>query len=191
MKVLKASQAELDNRTSSYRDRMRQHGQSFREFHWPSVEILFSLIYTYDVITTQVARRLSAYDLSLSAFNILVNLSRSENKGCALCELSRLLLVSRANITGLIDSLVAKGLVERLEDQLDRRVRIARITDKGERLLNELLPGHFLLVREMLSGIDEDEMARLNELLAKMRLSAVAATKKALKGSAGDRHSRG
>jgi MarR family 2-MHQ and catechol resistance regulon transcriptional repressor len=175
MKMLKASQPESDARVSHYREKILRHGRRFRGFHWPSVELLFNLIYTYDVVTTQIARRLGTYDLSPSAFNILLNLSRGESGGCALRELSKLLLVSRANITGLVDSLVAKGLVERFEDQRDRRVRIAVITDKGERLLNELLPGHFLLVREMLSEIDEEAMTRLNELLAKMRRSAAAA----------------
>jgi MarR family 2-MHQ and catechol resistance regulon transcriptional repressor len=135
------------------------------------MELLFNLAYTYDVIESRLARRLGSHDLSLSAFNVLMILSRSRCEGCALHELSKLLVVSRANITGLVGCLVEKKLVERVEDQRDRRVRIARITEKGEKLLENVLPGYYLMVREMLGEISKEEKGALSSLLAKMRNS--------------------
>lgn len=171
MRKISLEGSDADSLETYYRQRARLHGRRHREFHWPSMELLFNLIYTYDVIESRLARRLGAHGLSLSAFNVLMVLSRSGPEGCALYELSRLLVVSRANITGLVDSLVEKRLVERLEHLKDRRVRIARITQKGEKLLEEVLPGYYQMVRKMLCGISREESRVLNNLLSRARKS--------------------
>ncbi|MEA2172450.1 MAG: MarR family transcriptional regulator, negative regulator of the multidrug operon emrRAB [Blastocatellia bacterium] len=160
-----------DSLEDYYQKGVRRHGQRHREFHWPSMELLFNFVYTYDVIESKLARRLGAHGLSLSAFNVLMILSRSGPEGCALHELSKLLVVSRANITGLVRCLVEKRLIERVEDERDRRVRIARITVKGEKLLEKVLPGYYLMVREMLGRVSRDENRMLNNLLSRMRKS--------------------
>lgn len=160
-----------DSREGYYHEGMRRHGQRHREFHWPSMELLFNLVYTYDVIESKLARKVWVHSLSLSAFNVLMILSRSGPEGCALNELSKLLVVSRANITGLVRCLVEKRLVERVEDERDRRVRIARITANGEKLLEKILPGYYLMVRKMLGQISKDENRMLNNLLTRMRNS--------------------
>jgi DNA-binding MarR family transcriptional regulator len=160
-----------DSREGYYQEGVRRHGQQHREFHWPSMELLFNLVYTYDVMESRLARKLGAHGLSLSAFNVLMILSRSGHEGCALHELSNLLVVSRANVTGLVRCLLEKGLVERVEDQRDRRVRIARITVRGEKLLEKVLPGYYLMVRKMLGGISKEENRLLNDLLSRMRKS--------------------
>jgi MarR family 2-MHQ and catechol resistance regulon transcriptional repressor len=160
-----------DSREGYYQEGVRRHGQRHREFHWPSMELLFNFVYTYDVIESRLARRLGTYGLSLSAFNVLMILSRSVDEGCALHELSKLLVVSRANVTGLVRCLVEKRLVERVEDERDRRVRIARITANGEKLLGKVLPGYYLMVRKMLGRMSKEENRMLNDLLGRMRKS--------------------
>jgi DNA-binding MarR family transcriptional regulator len=182
MSRLNKRQPGPDNLETYYRERTRLHGRRHREFHWPSMELLFNLVYTYDVIESRLARRLGAHGLSLSAFNVLMILSRSGGEGCALSELSKLLVVSRANVTGLSDSLVAKKLVERVEDERDRRVRIARITKKGERLLEEVLPGYYEMVREMLCGMSTAENRMLNDLLTRARKSVQQSKEKTNQG---------
>ncbi len=58
-------------------------------------------------------------------------------------DLGEVLLMTRANVTGLIDHLEEKGLVKRVIDSSDRRARFARITKKGEGLLDEVAPVFF------------------------------------------------
>ncbi len=58
-------------------------------------------------------------------------------------DLGEVLLMTRANVTGLIDHLEEKGLVKRVIDSSDRRARFARITKKGEGLLDEAAPAYF------------------------------------------------
>lgn len=105
-------------------------------------------------------------------------LNRSEGKGRALRELSDLLLVTRANVTGLVDCLVKRKLVERFEDKQDCRIRIARITTRGEKLLETILPDYYRMVREIARGLNKDEKIALNKLLTKMRESVQVAQRK-------------
>ena len=164
-----------DQRERHYRDRVRQHGQRYPEFYLPSVQVILDLIYTYDVSSTHLARRIAKYGLSLSAFNLLMILTRSGKEGCRLSEIGELLLVSRANITGLMDSLEEKALVERVTDSRDRRARVARITRAGEALLESLLPGHYVELRRICSALSNQEKSQLCELLTKLRHSIQSA----------------
>jgi MarR family 2-MHQ and catechol resistance regulon transcriptional repressor len=86
-------------------------------------------------------------------------------------DLGELMLVSRANITGLIDHLEQKAYVTRVVDREDRRARFARITRKGEELLDAFMPVHFRNVKAMLQGLSETEKATLLRLLKKTRQS--------------------
>lgn len=164
-----------DKREDHYLNRMRHHSGKYEEFHWPSVELLINLAYTYDVVHTHLARKVEAEGLSLGAFNVLMILSRCEEKGCPMHELGELLLVSRANITGVVDFLARKGLVERAEDERDRRVRLVRLTDKGEKFLETILPAHYARVRRMFKGVTNKDKAALSRLLTRLRRNAQAA----------------
>ncbi len=168
---VKVKQLETDKREHYYRGRVREHGQRYVQFHLPSVQVLLDLIYTYDVTASHLARRLAGHGLSLSSFNLLMILSRSGNEGCPLHEIGDLLLVSRANITGLIDCLERKGLVQRASDPHDRRVCIARITPRGEALLESLLPDHYSELRMICAGLNNTEKTQLHTLLKKLRHS--------------------
>jgi DNA-binding MarR family transcriptional regulator len=159
----------VDKREHHYLDRMRHHSSKYQEFNWPSVELLVNLIYTYDVIQTHLARSVEERGLSLAAFNVLMILSRYESKDCPMHELGEVLLVSRANVTGLVDSLERKNLVERVANPSDRRVRLVRITEAGQNLLETTAPGHYAKVRKLLKGVKNSEKATLNKLLTKLR----------------------
>jgi MarR family transcriptional regulator, 2-MHQ and catechol-resistance regulon repressor len=167
----KLARPEGDKREEYYRDRVRQHGQRYQQFHLPSVQVVLDLAYTYDVAATHLARTVSGHELSLSAFNVLMILSRSVSKQCPLHEIGELLLVSRANVTGLVDCLERKGLVERLVDEHDRRVRMARITRAGEALLRSLLPRHYSELKRICSRLSNTEKSTLSDLLTKLRHS--------------------
>jgi|SRR5207253_3299792 len=161
-----------DKREHHYLSRMREHGGRYREFDRPSIELLLNLAYTYDVIHTHLARKVESHGLSLGAFNVLTILSRYEKEGCQMSELGELLLVSRANVTGLVDLLVKKNLVERTEDARDRRVRMVRLTKAGQNFLESILPAHYARVREMFRGMSIKDKTALSKLLVKLRHNA-------------------
>jgi MarR family 2-MHQ and catechol resistance regulon transcriptional repressor len=89
-------------------------------------------------------------------------------------DLGALLLVSRANITGLMDHLEEKGYVTRIVDAQDRRARLAQITKKGESLLNQFMPTHHANINLLLGDMSDGEKSSLVSLLKKMRASISA-----------------
>jgi MarR family 2-MHQ and catechol resistance regulon transcriptional repressor len=137
----------------------------------PSAEIALSLIHTCDVFQQMVSRYMAEYGLSKSTLNILTILRHGPEEGMQLHDLGELLLVSRANITGLIDHLEGKELVKRVVDSHDRRARLAKITKKGEALLDEFMPIHFRNLRNLLEGLSGDEKTALAQLLKAVRVS--------------------
>ena len=125
-----------DRRASYYRTQIRPHGQKYPHFHWPTQEIFLSFIYTYHRLGDTMEDIFSAHDLSRTGFNALMILSRSHPKGCIQQDLSKLILVSRANITGIVNGLVRQGLATRNLHPEDRRAFIIKISPKGEKTLN-------------------------------------------------------
>jgi len=159
----------IDHRGEYYWNQVKRYGSKYAEFNWPSAKTLLNLVYTYDILSAQTARKVSRFGLTKAGFNVLMILSRSPSKACKQNEISQLLLVSRANITGLVDSLVRQGLVQRTSDPHDRRVNMIRITAKGEKLLESLLPGYYKYIHEICSVFTLEEKEKFNDLLDRLR----------------------
>ena len=160
---------QTDYRGQYYWSQVKRYGSKYQEFHWPSVETLLNLVYTYDIVSAHLSRKISPYGITKAGFSVLMILSRSLSKACKQNEISQLMLVSRANITGLVDSLVRLGLVERTNDPHDRRVNRVRILPKGEKLLKGLLPGYYKHIRGICSIFTSVEKKKLNDLLTRLR----------------------
>ncbi len=84
-------------------------------------------------------------------FDVLAELARAPEQGFTFVELSRLLLVTSGNLTGIIDRLEDEGLVKREPELSDRRVTRMRLTPAGRRRMEEILPLHAADVGQMLS----------------------------------------
>lgn len=73
-----------------------------------------------------------------------------------------------SNITGLVDGLELKGLATRFPDKNDRRIKMVKLTDEGERLRNTFIK---LLIEDRESSffkLSEAELKTFNKLLAKI-----------------------
>jgi MarR family 2-MHQ and catechol resistance regulon transcriptional repressor len=163
-----------DRREAYYHKHVRQSGPQYAGFDLESTEIMLSLRHTQDVLQQACGPYLAHHGLSKSSVNILMLLRHGPAMGMQLHDLGDLLLVSRANITGLIDHLEEKGHVTRVVDTQDRRARFARITGKGESLLDTFMPVHYRNVKAMLEGLSETEKSTLLRLLKKTRESIAA-----------------
>jgi DNA-binding MarR family transcriptional regulator len=163
-----------DRREAFYHERIRDSGPQYAGFDLLSSETALNLLYTYDVFHQLAAHYMAEYGLSKSTLNVLMVLRHGSAEGMQLHHLGELLLVSKANITGLIDHLEAKGLVKRVIATHDRRARFARITKKGEALLDKFVPVHYGHIRSLLRDLTDDEKRTLTKLLRKTRSSLVA-----------------
>lgn len=80
--------------------------------------------------------------------------------------------VSRATVTGLLDTLERDGFVTREPDPTDRRQMSVKLTVKGQNFMHEMLPGHFRLITRLMSGLTETERSTLARLLTKVSAQA-------------------
>ena len=163
-------------RHSFYRSLLRDEGPRYEGFDLASSRVVLDLALTYETLHQILARYMSDFGLSKSTYNILMLLRNGPKEGMQLHDLGEKLIVSRANITGLIDSLEERGWVTRVVDETDRRVRYAQITAVGEKLLNDFAPVHFRNIRVLTQGLNAEEKRILANLLARMRHSLTAHT---------------
>ncbi|MEW5784506.1 MAG: MarR family transcriptional regulator [Bacillota bacterium] len=96
-------------------------------------------------------------------------LRHAGEEGLPLCQLGEKLLVTRANITGLIDRLEKDGLVIREADVSDRRVIRARLTRQAQNKLDAVLPLHGAFTGMALESLDLPEKEQLLALLQKLQ----------------------
>ena len=72
-----------------------------------------------------------------------------------------------SNVTGIVDRLEARGLVERRPDPADRRVKVAAATEEGRRVARSLRES-LRFAREPLAGLSEGERVALRDTLRRM-----------------------
>ncbi len=106
-------------------------------------------------------------DCTMARFDLLVSLDRSG--GQTLASLSRSLLVTAGNLTGLVDRAARDGLVVKRSDARDRRVSRVYLTRKGRTLVQEIIPRHARAVQRTLSPLAPQEQTELRRLLGKLR----------------------
>ena len=82
-------------------------------------------------------------------------------------KLAQRLKCEPSNVTGIVDRLESRGLVERRTDSADRRVKLAAATEEGRRVARELREG-LRFAREPLAGLSHEERESLRGLLRRM-----------------------
>jgi DNA-binding MarR family transcriptional regulator len=102
-------------------------------------------------IESELRERLRlAFDITLPQFDVMAALDRNAD-GMTMTELSRFLMVSNGNVTGIIDRLVVDGMVVRATIDGDRRGVRVRLTAKGAARFSGMAEQHECWVDEILS----------------------------------------
>jgi DNA-binding MarR family transcriptional regulator len=121
-------------------------------------------------IENEVRRRLrERFGISLARFDYMAQLDRAKG-GLKMSELSRLLMVTGGNVTGLTDELARDGLVSREASPGDRRAWIVRLTPKGKAAFAAMADEHERWIRELFAGFDADAVAALHSQLGTLRV---------------------
>lgn len=126
---------------------------------------LLQLLRTAEAIWKASRVFFERWNLSPSQFNVL-NLLRLHAEGLSQTELSKLLLMHRSNVTGLVDQLEGRGLVRREEAAGDRRAYRVRLTSSGSKLLAGILPSYFDGAIRVWRDISARRAEQLTETLA-------------------------
>lgn len=140
-----------------------------------SLRVWLRLLGCSSVVEREVRRRLrEEFDTTLPRFDVLAQLhaaGRGNAVGMTMSDLSRQLMVTNGNLTGLVERLVSEGLVTRAADPRDRRTQIVRLTASGARALAAMTPAHEAWIDTMFDALTPDERTQLHHLLGRLRSS--------------------
>src|SRR4051812_22726608 len=115
------------------------------------------------------------FDTTLPRFDLMAQLERAP-EGLKMNELSRRMMVTGGNVTGITDQLVKEGLVERVAQPSDRRAYRVRLTRAGSKAFAEMALEHEAWIVSLLSGLSKREHQDLLGLLAKVKQHALETT---------------
>jgi DNA-binding MarR family transcriptional regulator len=113
------------------------------------------------------------FDTTLPRFDLMAQLERAPT-GLKMNELSRRMMVTGGNVTGITDQLVSEGLVERIDVEGDRRAYRVRLTPKGRKQFNDMARQHEDWIVSAFSGLSEKDISTLHKLLGKVKDHAMA-----------------
>lgn len=102
---------------------------------------------------------------TLPRFDVMSALHRNPD-GLKMSELSRMLMVSNGNVTGIVDRLTVDGLIIREAVPGDRRAARVRLTPLGIDTFLQQAAAHESWVNELLAGLDGPDCAQANALLS-------------------------
>ena len=148
--------------------------RQFPDLDPSAAEAFLHLLRTGDEAFRVVEANLADHELTQGRFGVLMALWGSCNQAgdseapLSPAELADRTGVTRATITGLVDTLERDGLVTRTPDASDRRMMAVRLTPRGEKLIKKVLPSHFRRTARLMEPLAENERKILVRLLTKI-----------------------
>ena len=141
---------------------------------YPSLEpsacdAFLNLLRTGDAAAEAEGEFLAGCGVSHGRFTVLMLLNRLCEEPLTPAELAEASGVTRATMTGLVDTLEKDGLALREADPGDRRTVLVRLTEKGQAFLDAILPDFFRRVSAIMQPLDARERKQLVTLLQKIQ----------------------
>lgn len=151
--------------------------REFPDLDPSATEVFLHLLRAGDEAFRVVESHLARFDITQGRFGVLMALwGECQRAGSRTpltpAELADRTGVTRATITGLIDTLERAGLVTRTPHPDDRRMMSVELTPRGEKLLVQILPAHFRQMAWLMEPLSESERKTLVRLLTKMLVRA-------------------
>ena len=159
-----------------------QAAEEFPELDPSATEAFLHLLRAGDEAFRVVEAHLAQHDITQGRFAVLMALwARCRRDGeqaapMTPAELAERTSVTRATMTGLIDTLERADLVRRAPHSDDRRMMTVGLTERGRDLLAKILPQHFRQMAWLMEPLSEDERKTFVALLSKLLRRAAERT---------------
>lgn len=142
-------------------------------FENPAHEALLNIYYSAARIRKKAGEFFRRHGLTDVQFNVLSLLKHQSGDigGLTQVDLSKMMLVNRANITTLIDRMEKVGLVARKPVPNDRRYNIIELTPHGVEMYQKVSGIYKRKIGEIMHVLDDDELESLKSILEKLRLN--------------------
>lgn len=145
--------------------------------HGDDIRLWLRLLTCTALIEGEIRRRLRArFDVTLPRFDLMAQLDKVPD-GMTLSDVSKRMMVSNGNITGLVERLVESGHIDRRTSASDRRMQVIRLTRQGRADFRKMAAEHETWIADLFGDLARKDVADLMRLLAKSKASARRAAK--------------
>lgn len=137
--------------------------------HHQSLRLWLRMLSCTVMIEGEIRTRLrNEFGITLPRFDLMAQLERHP-EGLRMGELSKRMMVTGGNITGITDQLEQEKLVVRMPDLKDRRAYSVKLTPAGRRAFKRMAAVHEDWIAEMFSGMAAEQKNQLFELLSQVK----------------------
>lgn len=130
-------------------------------------DTILKLIRVSEVLVKAADRFFGKYGLTTTQYDVLVIVNYSE-KRVSQSDLGDRRVVSRSNITGIVDRLEKLGLVKREGSADDRRIKYLAITQKGKDLIKKVENKYFDTLKQVVWFLDDKDKGELTEIIGRI-----------------------
>lgn len=135
-----------------------------------AIRLWLRMLATNRLVETRTRRLLQErFATTLPRFDLMAQLERAP-RGLKMGELSKRMMVTGGNVTGITDLLEKEGFVERAADPADRRAWLVRLTSAGRRAFKAMAEEHERWIVESFAGLSGREMSTIASLLSRLKI---------------------
>ena len=132
------------------------------EDHGDEIRLWLRLLTCTTLIEGEVRSRLrERFDVTLPRFDLMAQLDKVP-EGMTLSDVSKRMMVSNGNVTGLVERLVESGHLDRRTSDADRRVQVIRLTKAGRAEFRKMAAEHELWIADIFGGSDAEGCSRID-----------------------------
>jgi DNA-binding MarR family transcriptional regulator len=134
----------------------------------PYLKVLRPLVEAYLAFELTASRHIKSLRLTPSQFDVIATLGDTDGLTCS--ELSAHTLVTKGTLTGVLDRLVAKGLIRRDSVKDDRRCVKIRLTEKGDTMFRDTFAAHIAFIKPFFErALNQKDIDVARTLLLRLR----------------------
>ena len=149
-------------------DTLQRFTDRYAEMDVSAVQSFLTLLRVASDVIENLDACLARHDLLQGRWWVLILLMREENLTASPSVLADKAGVTRATMTGLLDSLERSNLIERIPNPEDRRMLSVKLTKKGQQRLDAVMPDYYARVAQVMQGLSEKDRSLLMEMLQKV-----------------------
>jgi DNA-binding MarR family transcriptional regulator len=149
-------------------DTLQRFADRYAEMDVTAVQTFLTLLRVASDVIENLDACLARHDLLQGRWWVLILLMREVNLSASPSMLADKAGVTRATMTGLLDSLERSELIERIPNPDDRRMLHVHLTEKGQKRLDEVMPDYYARVACVMQELSKEERGMLMEMLQKV-----------------------
>ena len=133
----------------------------------PFLGTVRELVKAYQAFSTYSEVFVRQYDLTPAQFDVIATLGNTT--GLSMGDIGEKTLITKGTLTGVVDRLEKKGLIERKVPPENRRSIVVKLTPDGEKMFEQIFPAHIADMKQHFEVLNPSELELLQVLLKRLR----------------------